>query len=392
MAMIAHCIRQLYKRGNNGNQRGQILIIALVAMLFVSLIIAAALELAGSSLRQGAIIEDRTRHLYTADAGIESAWQKISFGDNVSLPASENQTGPSYIIDLEGRRVTASITLLEDNYPESMTYLVSANATPASGKKTGITAKLRAEQGDFFYFLDNAITTEKNCDVKNKVPVEGWIASGSNSGKEPDWIDVESTNTNWDGSGYRDERPTVWPTSQSLTDYYQKMVDDGTATKINGNLTPSGYYELTKTLYVAGDFTMSSGNLNLNGHTLFVDGNVKIHQADVNYNTNSTGCIVATKDVEFWPNHYTSDPANGVFVFCLGSAGAEFQPGGDFYGWIAAQNGVQLKSGSSVGYHWVDPTKSLLPSDPAFPGLQTAGGPGRPAGHVRIITWHVKYN
>jgi hypothetical protein len=64
--------------------------------------------------------------------------------------------------------------------------------------------------------------------------------------------------------------------------------------------------------------------LNLNGYTLFVDGNVDIEHVDVNPpGTNKPGCIVATGDVKFWPNQNTGDINNGVFVMCLGSAGAE---------------------------------------------------------------------
>jgi hypothetical protein len=389
--MIVNILRRIQNSGINKNQRGQIFVIVLVCVLFVSLVIGGALGLAGSSLKQGSIIENRTKHLYTADAGIESAWQKISTGDNVSLPGSVGSSGPEYTINL-GNDLTAktTISLKEQDLPESKTYFVRSIATSSSGTTTIIETLMMAQWGDYYYFLDNAITTEKNCDIKSKVPVEGYIASGTNSGKEPLWIPSDAPPSP-PGYGWRDERPTVWPTSQYLKAYYTDMVNEGTANYIGGNFSPSGTYTLNKTLYVSGDFQMNSGILNLNGYTLFVDGNVYIHQADVNPpGTNKPGCIVATKDVEFWPNQMTGDPNNGVFVFCLGSAGAEFQPGGAFYGWIAAQNGVQLKSGNDPSYHWVDPA-SLLASNVEFPGLQTAGGPGEPAGHVKIVTWKISY-
>jgi hypothetical protein len=158
--MIVNILRRIRNSDINKNQRGQIFVIVLVCVLFVSLVIGGALGLAGSSLKQGSIIEDRTKHLYTADAGIESAWQMISTGDNVSLPGSVGSSGPEYTINL-GNDLTAktTITLLEQNLPESKTYFVRSVATSSSGTITIIETRMMALWGDYYYFLDNAITT-----------------------------------------------------------------------------------------------------------------------------------------------------------------------------------------------------------------------------------------
>lgn len=351
-------------------------------MLVGGVVIGGALGFAGSALKQGSAIEDRTRHLYTADAGVESAWQRLSTGNFTGMPLSYSMTMS------DGLVVDVTISLLGDHSPISKLYAVHSVAVSSTGKTTTIDAKLETRQGDYYYFLDNVVTCQKNVDIKNKVDIAGWIDCGTHSGKVPDWQPSGSPPP--DGYGFRsDGPPMVWPTSTELTAYYSKEVPSGSSNYHTGGWSPSGDVTLTGTTYVAGDFRMSSGTLNLNGFTLFVDGNVYIHHADVNPPiTQASGCIVATKNVEFWPNQQTGNSPYGVFVFCLGSAGAEFQPGGDFYGWIAAQNGVQLKSGEGPTYHWVDPDINV-PLD--FPGLEGPGGPGERAGHVKIVTWKTTY-
>jgi hypothetical protein len=58
--------------------------------------------------------------------------------------------------------------------------------------------------------------------------------------------------------------------------------------------------------------------------------------------------------------------------------------------WIAAQNGVQVKSGSGPSYNWVNPYTTLTtPLD--FPDAEGFGGPNQPAGYVKITTWKIGY-
>jgi len=387
--MLMKIRKQLRNIGKLENQKGQVFILVLIFMLVIGLMISSALQLTASALKQGSIIEDRTKHIYTADAGIESGWQKISTG-SYDIPGAVGTSSSPYSINVaSGLSATVTITLLSGD-SLSKTYHVHSVSTSTNGKTTSIDSQMTAFPGDYYYFLDNVITTEYLCDIKNKVPVNGWIAYGSKKGKEPQWPISDTGAPSPPGYGWRDERPIVWPTSTSLTTYYMDNVTDGIAELHSGNWSPSGTLTLTKTIYVDGDFRMSSGTLNLNGYTLFVDGNVYIHHADVNPpGTNVSGCIVSTGNVEFWPNQNTGDPTHGVFVFCLGSAGAEFQPGGNYYGWIAAQNGVQLKSGSGPSYNWVNPVSVIDQLN--FPGLNGVGGPGLPAGFVKISTWKIGY-
>jgi len=58
-------------------------------------------------------------------------------------------------------------------------------------------------------------------------------------------------------------------------------------------------------------------------------------------------------------------------------------------GWIMAQNGVLVKSGTTPTYNWVDP--STLDGLLDFPGMLGVGAPGEAAGYVKIVTWKITY-
>jgi hypothetical protein len=372
--MFAEIRRGLYGCRYFRQERGQILIYALIIMAIGSMIISGTLKFAGSALKQGSVSEDRTAHLYNADAGIESAWQNIRLG-SPDLPASVGADPMSYSITLYGLTSHVTIALNEDNQFVYKTYAVTSASTSASGKTTTITATLTAIVGPYYYFLDNSFTTAKNIDFKNKIAVNGFVQTGTHTGKVPIW-----------GSGYG-WRPggsaSVWPTAYDLITHYSGDIPPG-ANYHNGNWSPSGMVDLTASQYVNGNFSLSGGTLKLNGHTVFVDGNIDIKNTIINPAGTASGCIVATGNIKFWPNLDTGDANNGVFIFSLGTAGAEFQPGNNFYGWIAAQNNIEVKSGNNPSYNWVVPPETL-----DFPGSNGTGGPGVPCGAVQILTWRV---
>ena len=128
------------------------------------------------------------------------------------------------------------------------------------------------------------------------------------------------------GTGLADRRISNCLTSTQLTSYYGLSVPTSSPNYHAGGWTipKNTDVKLDATQYVAGDFTQDKGStLDLNGHTLFVDGKVWIQNTTVNYLTNTSGCIVATKNVTFMPNQNTGNPSHGVFILSLGSTGAE---------------------------------------------------------------------
>ena len=371
-------IKQGSYRGRYFRQeRGQVLIYALVIIAIGSLIISGTLTFAGSALKQGSISEDRAAHLYNADAGVESAYHAIRTGSN-DLPAIVSDPPMTYSIILEGQTASVNLALVEEDPGITKTYEVTSVSTSTSGKTTTIKARLIALSGQYAYFLDNAFTTAKNIDFKSKIAVNGWVQAGTHTGSIPIW---------GAGFGWKSAAASYgWPTSTELISYYDGQVANGLANYINGPWAPSGTVSLTQTQYVNGDFTMTGGTLKLNGYTLFVNGNIKIANTSVNPAGSGTGCIIAIGNVEFWPSGDTGDVNNGIFVFSVGTAGAEFQPGNNFYGWIAAQNSIQVKSGDNPSYNWVVPPENL-----DFPGTGGTGGPGVPSGGLQIHTWDVSY-
>jgi hypothetical protein len=380
--------RELKRKWLLHRQRGQILIYALLVMLLGSLMVAGTSTIVQSALKQGTISEDRTVHLYTADAGIESVWHNIAVGASGLPDTLDAGCDPSnsmnYTLNMtDSLSTTVDVWLIDEITDASKTYLARSVTASASGTTTRIESQLIALAGPYFYFLDNSFTTEKNIDFKNKISVNGWVQAGTHTGKVPIW---------GTGYGWKSGTPNVWPTSTELINYYTAEVNAGLAVSHSGGWSPSGTVSLAATQYVDGDFSLSHGTLNLNGYTLFVNGNVDIKSTDVNLDASSgCGCIVAIGNIKFWPNMNTGDSTRGVFIFSVGSTGAEFQPGNNFYGWIAAQNGVEVKSGNDPSYNWVNPPIVNGNVTLDFPGLNTTGGPDSIPWSVQITSWNVSY-
>ena len=80
-----------------------------------------------------------------------------------------------------------TITLVAETANVSKTYRVLSVSPSTGGRITTITALLTASSGNYSYFLDNVITSQFDVYFKNKVPVAGWIQSGTMSFKVPDW-------------------------------------------------------------------------------------------------------------------------------------------------------------------------------------------------------------
>jgi len=84
----------------------------------------------------------------------------------------------------------------------------------------------------------------------------------------------------------------------------------------------------------------SDFSIDLNGQTIFVNGTVNMASKGT---LTGSGCVIATGDVTFQLNT-DSDMDDFIFVMSL-TGSPTFQPGGTFYGSVAAQDTVYLHHG-----------------------------------------------
>ena len=370
--MVRKCLAKIRR------QEGQLLVIALVLLVLISTIAVSLLALAASALKQGTVVENATVRLYAAGAGVESAWQNINIG-NPNIPVTIGDEYPYSIGNVaNGLPVSVSIKLIdvvEPSNPVAKTYLVHSVYTGSGGKATTIDAKIVTAYGDYNYYLDNAMTVGGDLYCTNKVSVNGTVQAGNISFKVPDFGVNPDPPPVWGDTGIP---PTVFPSANYLRDYFNN---------ISHNTHPGGWsittdLTLTTTEYVVGDCTINNNHLNLNGQTLFVDGDIYITDPIVM----GLGAIVATGNISFKPNSDTGDATHGVLLFALENIA--FWPSGTFWGWIATADGLDVKSGVNPNYNWevADPTGIN------FPGIGGIGGPGVPVGKTTIQTWKVTTN
>jgi hypothetical protein len=366
-------LRQIKNKSgiNASGQKGHVMILALILLVLVSLMVAPLLSFAGSALKQGQALEDRTIRVYAADAGIESAWHNIRSGA-ANLPSSAGASWGSYSVNKLASGLTVSVTITLTSQTENAKfYAVHSTSITGSGKSTSIDANMTAQAGKFRYFEYNIMTAGGTLGLKNNVVVGGFVqcAGEDFAGNGPTWGD----NPDSPPARYCDRliTPAVWPSAAELSSYYINRAHN----THTGGWTVSSDLTLTTTEYVAGNCNLISNTINLNGQTIFVDGNLSVSSV-----ITGTGCLVATGDISFTPNSQSGDPAHGILLVSLGNI--NFWPGGTFYGWVAAAGNLDAKSGSAPAYSWLPVNDGLN-----FPLLKDAGGPGSEAGVVIISNW-----
>jgi hypothetical protein len=143
------------------DERGQVLIIALVFMLLGSLIVTPLLSHMSTGLKtEKEVYEKRMDELYAADAGVEDALCQLqqTTPDPNKVPTTAGQAktygyGTAYpLVDVNGRHVTVEIHMLD-----STTYKITSTAT-LNSSTTSIVSYVSIIRGGGLLF-NNAIAT-----------------------------------------------------------------------------------------------------------------------------------------------------------------------------------------------------------------------------------------
>jgi len=367
-------------------QKGTLLILALILLAVGSLILVPLLSYMGTGLTVGKIFDEETKDYYAADAGVEDAIWQITEGvfelpDPFREPPDHYNPWGYSIADVNGRSVSIEIW-----YLDGITYRVVSKA-PADGSGTTITAFVQPI-GYWNDIMDNAITSPGDITIKPGVTVTGDVqynGSIDNKGEV-------------DGTIYTDPLDW-WPEPDELSGFYLNdleqnypshdryigdiEIDLSSVTTlgplyVDGNLLlkGAGSVGLAGTIFVTGNLTvnpLSGASLTLNNQTIYAGGSIFLAPGCT---TIGSGCIIAAGDVDYQPNISGED-----FVFLMSLEGVvTLQPGNDFYGSIAGECEVNLWPGTEL--IWSDPPIDSLNFPPS------GGGPGMGV-FWGILSWEI---
>jgi len=328
------------------DEKGYILIAALLVLLVVGLISGPVLSYMVSGLRAGHVFETGAAELYAADGGVTYALWKIK--DSGLCPGNLPQ---SYPINVDGKSVAVNITNAGGG-----TYKVISNATTGNNSHTTVVAYVDVT---FTSFLDNAITSNGDVWIQNKVTVNGTVQYGGN-------LDNKGT---INGQNISEKYPK-WPTAGELSTRYWEDVKNvtpwgadsldvkdypnpGPLQRTTGNLNLAIYSSvkdkvatLQGTVYVKGNLDIGKSQqdftLDLNGKTIYCEGDIYIGPG---ITLRGSGCIIAKGNIQFQPN-MQSVSSDFVLVMSL-EKNVTLQPsGGTFYGSIAGtsvESDIDLK-------------------------------------------------
>jgi hypothetical protein len=354
-----------------GDEKGYILLLALLVLLLVGLISGPLLSYMVSGLRAGHVFETGAAELYAADAGVEDAVWRIP---NVGLCPGHPSTTYN-ITDVNGKNVEVSITYV-NNTTSTVTYHIESTAA-SNGSGTKIDAYIvgDAVSGDFSGIANNVITCPGEINYYGQVNVDP--PAGEDHGPV----------ANYSGA---------WPTAGELCAWYQWDVQDGThyysdttidLQGVNKNLGPlyvdgkltitnsintPATLTLTGVIYATGDTLIGTTGqdftLALNGTTVFVASNTTgSHKAlDIGgkCTMDGSGCLIAVGDTYFAPDGDIGSEAGPVLTLSVVGS-TLLQPSGNFYGTVAGNVTVDVKSGSGQNLIYPETGFGVV----NFPGL-----------------------
>jgi Tfp pilus assembly protein PilX len=338
------------------DEKGYILILALLVLVVVGLISGPVLSYMVSGLRAGHVFETGAAELYAADAGVEDAVWRIP---NIGLCPGSPTTHYT-ISDVNGKSVDVTITYV-NNTTDTVNYHVESIAT-SNGTGTKIDAYIvgTSVYGDYSGITNQIITSLGEIDLKgvgvNLTYPEG---NGPDDYYTGSWPDTPEEVANFADFYWQYVKDAVPYTSSALDvknyaaagigPFYRNGTLDIVNSGVAGSTLP-----LNGVVYITGDTTIGQTGkdftLDLNGQTIFVSsdtaGNKKALIVGDKCTIIGPGAIIAIGDVYFAPKGDVGGNEEPVFVLSV-SGTTLLQPSGDFYGAIAGSVEVEVKQGTT---------------------------------------------
>lgn len=267
-------------------ESGQVLIMALILLAAGSLLVIPLLKQSFTNVEYHQSIECRTLTNYTADSGVEYVLAKLYGNPGVytEIPLQWNGTRNGTLND---RTLDVSA-----DYQGNGIFLVTSTAS-GGGCSTTITAYINLGAGSFAYAIaaKNLIRLE-NMTVNSDLAGHGDIRSTEH-------IDLRGGNVTVNGSAsahtitietppeearvtngvYRDASPIMFPGDYS--GLYESLAKEGGTWPETGTgvWQRSGGTHSLGPLYINGDLIIDANTIVILGGTVYVTGNIEVHNA-----------------------------------------------------------------------------------------------------------------
>lgn len=375
------------------DEKGYILILALLVLVVVGLISGPVLSYMVSGLRAGHIFETGAAELYAADAGAEDAFWKIQNDPPASYPYSYPE--PLSVNDKSVDVVINRTTIVETACYREYSYHILSNATSADGSGTRIQAYINSTIVSLNYsgILNQIITSLGEIDLKGVgVTLTYPEGNGPDDYYKGSWPDTPEQVANFADFYWQCVKDAVPYTSSALDvkDYAAAGIGpfyrNGKLDIVNSGVAGSTL-RLNGVVYITRDTTIGQTGtdftLDLNGQTIFVSsdtaGNKKALIVGGKCTIIGPGAIIAIGDVYFAPKGDVGGNEEPVFVLSV-SGTTLLQPSGDFYGAIAGSVEVEVKQGT---------TPSITYPTGGFGTLLNFPQGDVVAGSYSILSWEV---
>jgi hypothetical protein len=332
----------------NKQEQGQLLILlVLIIFAFSTLVTVPLLNFMSTGIVTTKNDGLHAQEIYAAEAGVRDAIWKIK-RVVPGVPKQESDPSLQYAIsgNVNGKSVNVTISWID-----SETYRVHSLATNlGTGHQSTIDSDIDIDSTgglDLSAFTKNALTSPGTISTKTSDYINGDV-----------WIE---NSENFTGGGHVSGNMTVgpitgWPTADLLETYFSHQVDEtspyATGT-INiaqssqcgplyaqgasgGGYTITGTGQLKGIIYVVGDLYFDqNANINLNGYTIFVTGQVSTHGES---SLAGPGAIIALGNISFQPHVSPS------YIFVMSVTGqVSFQPQGNFVGAVCGDSLIKLQ-------------------------------------------------
>jgi len=376
-------------------------------MLAITLtIIPALVSFMVTGAKTGITYEQKNSELYTADAGVNDAVQLIikSLENEIEPPSDPYLQSEKYGPDINGRDAQVTISpYIKDGIKYYKIF--SQGQTRFSDQETTITAYINAVDAWGWSHSDNAFTSPETLDFK--------------SGHGGSIIGGAQLPQGYTGQGDIDEvnyDPILgWPSADYFIDYYAPQVSnaDGIAGGVidianNVDITygsinqegdliirPHGDGSLTldndgnpTVWYIGGDLIIervaSRGtfDINLNGQTIFAEGNIfqETNSGLKIVQFRGPGVVIALGDISFAPAAAVDPDGNpdmGQYIYIASIEGSvNIWPRGVFVGSIHAREASTIQPSTTITFY----------EDPDYGGLNLPSGDSTGPGPDIIIS------
>ncbi len=361
---MAKLRKMLIHPGKNESGQGALAMVLLLLMLG-AVILTPLLVFMSTGVKAGQVYESKLQEFYAADAGVEDAIWEINNGTS----------GAAYFLGEEVNDRNVSVTIEPISGGGYSGYKIISTATSDTGGNTTIECYYGAL--DYSSLLDNAITSNGTVcirgDVNGSVVAEDCTQPGCDNPNCTALDDLED--------------PIIWPTAETLSEYYWKQVkdfpySDGDIDVSDPSIALGAWYTeppytqgvfdiynkdsgtvvnatLNGTVYVTDDpstqYDLQIGQdphdftLNLSNQTIFCEGGIEVGGKCT---ISGSGCIIAVGDVYFAPDGEVGGPGDFVFIMSVGGT-VYLQPSGNFYGAIAGDVQVIQRPGLNPDITWI---------------------------------------